>query len=347
MILILRGHIRNSFNNLKLYNLINQIYEMDQNIKIYIHTWNIFSNNISWRQIESNNTPVTEEIIYNYFNDLKHLIKHIIIDDDTNINLIGNIEGTINNGATPLLGWKNYWYGKYQIINYIYNISTEEELYNTKCINMRFDLLDLTAKYRRLDSVLIYFIKDCINYDIKKNIFTKNFEDVGIDDIYIGNIDTMFKLSNHFFYFLDDILLKYTDNIHQEYFVFRENNVLFPEIIVETEATVDTSGETVDTSGETGDTSGATDDDISGATGDDISGATGDDISGATGDDISGATGGDISGATGDDISGATGGDISGATGDASGATDDTSGATGDTSGATGDDTSGATGDTL
>ena len=79
MILILRGHIRNSFNNLKLYNLINQIYETDQNIKIYIHTWNIFSNNISWREIESNNTPVTEEIIYNYFNDLKHLIKHIII----------------------------------------------------------------------------------------------------------------------------------------------------------------------------------------------------------------------------------------------------------------------------
>ena len=333
MILILRGHIRNSFNNLKLYNLINQIYETDQNIKIYIHTWNIFSNNISWREIESNNTPVTEEIIYNYFNDFKHLIKHIIIDDDTNINLIGNIEGTINNGATPLLGWKNYWYGKYQIINYIYNNSTEEELYNTKCINMRFDLLDLTDKYRRLDSVLIYFIKDFLNYDIKKNIFTKNFEDVGIDDIYIGNIDTMFKLSNHFFYFLDDILLKYTDNIHQEYFVFRENNVLFPEIIVETEATVDTSGETVDTSGETGDTSGATGDDISGATGD-TSDETGDDISGATGGDISGATGDDTSGATGDDISGATGGDISGATG-------------GDISGATGGDISGVTGDTL
>uniref|UniRef100_A0A6C0CV11 Uncharacterized protein n=1 Tax=viral metagenome TaxID=1070528 RepID=A0A6C0CV11_9ZZZZ len=231
MILILRGHIRNSFNNLKLYNLINQIYETDQNIKIYIHTWNIFSNNISCRQIESNNTPVTEEIIYNYFNDLKHLIKHIIIDDDTNIELIGNTDGNINNGPTPLLGWKNYWYGKYQIINYIYNHSTPDEIYNTKCINMRFDLLDLTDKNMQLDSVIIYFLKNFLNYDIKKNIFTKNVEHEGIDNIYIGNIDTIFKLTHHFFYFLDDILLKYTDNIHQEYFVFRENNVLFPEII--------------------------------------------------------------------------------------------------------------------
>lgn len=232
MILILRGHIRNSFNDLKLYNLINQIYnDIDQNIQIYIHTWNIFANNISWRQIKTNDTIVTEETIYNYFKDLKHLIKHIIIEDDTNIELIGNKDGNINNGPAPLLGWKNYWYGKYQIINYIYNNSPPDEIYNTTCINTRFDLLDLTGKNQQLDSVIIYFIKNNINRDIKKNIFTKSVEDVGIDNIYIGNIDTVFKLSHHFFYFLDDILLKYTDTVNQEHFVFRENNILFPEII--------------------------------------------------------------------------------------------------------------------
>ncbi len=228
MILILRGHIRNSFNNLKLYNLINQIYsDIDKDINIYIHTWNIFANNISWRQIESNNTIVTEEIIYNYFKDLKHLIKHIIIDDDTNIELIGNTDGNINNGPTPLLGWKNYWYGKYQIINYIYNHLTPDE-YNTKCINMRFDLLDLTGKNIQLDSVIIYFLKKNTEMnDIKKNIFTKNVEHEGIDNIYIGNIDTIFKLTHHFYYYLDDILLKHTDTINQEKFVFRENELLF------------------------------------------------------------------------------------------------------------------------
>jgi len=230
MILILRGHIRGSFNDLNLYNLIKQIYnDVDENINIYIHTWNIFANNISWRQIETNNTTVTEETIYNYFKDIKHLIKHIIIEDDTNIELIGNKDGNINNGPTSFLGWKNYWYGKYQIINYIYNNSTPDEIYNTTCINTRFDLLDLTGKNKQLDSVIMCFIKDNMNRDIKKNIFIKSVEDVGIDNIYIGNIHTMYKLTNHFFNFLDDILLKYTDTLHQEYFVFRENNLLFSQ----------------------------------------------------------------------------------------------------------------------
>uniref|UniRef100_A0A6C0BUZ1 Uncharacterized protein n=1 Tax=viral metagenome TaxID=1070528 RepID=A0A6C0BUZ1_9ZZZZ len=229
MILILRGHIRRSFNDLNLYNLIKQIYnDVDENINIYIHTWNIFANNISWRQIDTNNATVTKEIIYDYFKDIKHLIKHIIIEDDTKIKLIGNKDGNINNGPTSLLGWKNYWYGKYQIINYIYNNSTPDEIYNTTCINTRFDLLDLTGKNKIDNPEIMQFIKNNIKMsDIKKNIFTKSVEDVGIDNIYIGNIDTMYKVTNHFFNFLDDILLKYTDTLHQEYFVFRENNLLF------------------------------------------------------------------------------------------------------------------------
>ena len=38
----------------------------------------------------------------------------------------------------PKKGWKNYWYGKYQIINYLKNnlINTDEIIINT-----RFDIL--------------------------------------------------------------------------------------------------------------------------------------------------------------------------------------------------------------
>ena len=59
-----------------------EIYKIDNNLQIYIHTWNIFSNNISWRKIEADNKIVTKEIIEDYFNILSRLIKHIIIDDD-------------------------------------------------------------------------------------------------------------------------------------------------------------------------------------------------------------------------------------------------------------------------
>ena len=136
-IFILRGHIRNSFDDKKLLDFllkIDRLYELD----IYIHTWNTVSNNISHRHIDVNTNEVTPKLIYNYFTDsLKSNIKHIIIDDDTKIQLIGSTDGKVI--GAPKIGWKNMWYGQYTIINYIkQNIKT----YNNEIIiNMRFDLL--------------------------------------------------------------------------------------------------------------------------------------------------------------------------------------------------------------
>ena len=121
MILIIRGHIRNSFETKNLYNLVKEIHIIFPNLKLFIHTWNIFANNISWRNIMINEQNVNEKIIYDYFDDLSHLITNIIIDDDTKINLIGNLNGKIN-GSMPIIGWKNYWYGKHKIVDYIYNM---------------------------------------------------------------------------------------------------------------------------------------------------------------------------------------------------------------------------------
>lgn len=45
--------------------------------------------------------------------------------------------------------------------------------------------------------------------------------------IYIGNINTLYKLTNHFFYKLDDILIKNDDTPCQEMLVYRINNNLF------------------------------------------------------------------------------------------------------------------------
>ena len=70
MILIIRGHLRETFNNNDFYNLVKKIYEINNSLKIYIHTWNIFSNNISWREIKEDKKEVTKEIIYEYFRDL-------------------------------------------------------------------------------------------------------------------------------------------------------------------------------------------------------------------------------------------------------------------------------------
>ena len=67
MIVVIRGHIRKAFLTEDLYNLIKEIYKIDPNIKIFIHTWNYFANGISWRESPSDFTLVNEDIIFNYF----------------------------------------------------------------------------------------------------------------------------------------------------------------------------------------------------------------------------------------------------------------------------------------
>ena len=223
MIFIVRGHIRNSFQTKELYNLVKELYIMFQDLKIFIHTWNIFSNNISWRNITINEQNVNNKIIYDYFDDLKHLIKNIIIDDDSKINLIGNLCGNINNGPMPIIGWKNYWYGKYKIIDYLYNIDIDE---NEMIINCRFDLFG--NKININQEFILNFIKNNSKIIFTKNIFL--FDDEGhngIDNIYIGNINTLYKLISKFFYELDDILIKDNDTKYQERLVYRINNILF------------------------------------------------------------------------------------------------------------------------
>ena len=137
MILLLRGHIRLSFSNYYLKNLIKEIYNEDKDLVIYISTFNIIQNSTSWRKIATINTKVTEEMIKNYFKELSFLIKKIIIIDDSKIELIGNTVGNVCKTSMPLIGWKRYWYGKYQIINYI-NETFENK--NEVVLNLMFDV---------------------------------------------------------------------------------------------------------------------------------------------------------------------------------------------------------------
>lgn len=224
MILVLRGHIRTAFDTQDLYHFIAYLYDLFPNLKIYIHTWNIFSNGVSWRPIYVNNTDVTEEIIYNYFNQYKSCIKHIIIDDDKNIELCGNLVGNINNGPMPIMGWKNYWYGKHKIIEYIYN---QNEYVNEMIINTRFDLLNNSNTFDR--NQIIEFIKNHSESEFTKNVFLFDCEKEGNDNIYIGNINTMYKLSNEFHYNLDAILSVNNDTVFQERLVYRINKTMFDE----------------------------------------------------------------------------------------------------------------------
>lgn len=224
MILILRGHIRQTFETKSLYNFIKTLYNLHPDLQIFIHTWNKIANNISWRYIQENNQEVNEQMIADYFYDIKHLIQKIIIDDDSKIQLIGNTAGNVCQGPMPLLGWKNYWYGKFKIIDYLYQSKEDKK---EAVINIRFDIFNNSNSFH--PDFILQFIKYNITNETKftKNLFLYNAEHTGIDNIYIGNIDTMYKLTYTFFYDLDNILLQNKHVYNQEVLVFRMNHILF------------------------------------------------------------------------------------------------------------------------
>lgn len=221
MILILRGHIRDSFKNKTLYNFF-KILNSKINLEVYIHTWNIYSNNLSWRDIKQDNRSVTENTINNYFQDIKHIIKKIIIDDDRKIELKGDINGNICGVSKK--GWKNYWYGQKRILDYINEEYSKKniDLYKINIINTRFDLFDNSFNYKI--NYIFSFIKRFYNENLTKNKFISLT--LGCDNMYIGNIITMKRLINHFNFNLDYICNYYKKfNInHQEFLTVYENN---------------------------------------------------------------------------------------------------------------------------
>lgn len=221
IIILLRGHIRNSFDNDLLYNYIKQITEI-YDTRIYIHTWDIQQSNISWRDMETLNTKITPKLIRDYFKDCS--IHSITINNDKHIQLIGKLKGTVTHRSPmPIIGWKNMWYGMYTNISKI-----KKEINNTSIpiLNLRFDLFNVFKDQINYISVdrAVQFIFNNYNTTYKKNVFVYENVKTGIDNIFIGNINTMYKLIEHFHYHLDEISLNYSNVVSQEFIVFLENN---------------------------------------------------------------------------------------------------------------------------
>lgn len=221
MILLIRGHIRNCFDNNEFYILLKNIIEIIETVDdldIYIQTWNIKQSNISWRTIEEIVEEVTEETISTYFRDLNPYINHISILDDKKIQLIGDLSGNICSTKAPKIGWKNMLYGICQELNYIKeNVST-----NPLIINMRFDVVNNSCPLH--PNFILSFINQNLTYS--KNIM-KVFNDngcPGIDNIYIGKLDNMHSFLNNLYLNLDEIIKKYEGIFHHELIFFYENN---------------------------------------------------------------------------------------------------------------------------
>lgn len=222
IILVLRGHIRDSFDDNLLAFFVKTLCSI-YNVKIYIHTWKVYSTNLSWRNnVEVNNNEVLEEDILDYFEGVKENIVSITIEDDKKIELIGNLEGKLFSSGIPALAWKRMWYGIYKTVEKIeLNESIDDVIINT-----RFDLFN--NSYPINYSKILLFIKDNLGRKMNQNFFyAAQYGLTGSDNFYMGNHNTMKLLASEFYYNLDELNKAYIDVISQEHTVIYENNRLF------------------------------------------------------------------------------------------------------------------------
>ena len=219
MIVVLRGHIRNSFQTRTLYFFLKRICSLVPKVRLYVHTWNVVSNSTSWRYVERNDAPVTEDLVRAYLDGLP--VRHVIVDDDRFVTLHGNLEGKVGRSNMPLLGWKNYWYGKHRILHHLLQHEPSSEV----VLNCRFDVFD-NSNSLALEPTFA-FVQRNAPAPLKANVFLLDKPFLGVDNLYMGTVQTMYMLSRQFYFHLDRLLLANRDCTNQEYLVFEANALLF------------------------------------------------------------------------------------------------------------------------
>lgn len=216
MAILLRGHVRTAFDDECLRNLIEQLHSKF-GMDVYVHTWNKKQSSISWRIIEEDNTPITEDTVRTYFNNASY-VKSIVIEDDTECILHGRVTGFI--GGCPILGWKRMHAG---IKSGLDSIPVDK----THILNMRLDVLSV-GKYngdtciRWTEESIIEFVNQYKGEDIK---FMVDHEYIGIDNCYMGN-NFMRILCDNLHIRLDDFAWLLYGNPNQERLVFRLAHLL-------------------------------------------------------------------------------------------------------------------------
>lgn len=192
----------------------------DGNLDIYIHTWNILQSSVSWRDISGNDSSVTDEMIQTYFRDLANCIRHVIIDDDSLIELPGITAGMIGTTKCPIIGWKRYLYSSFQIVKYVYDLYPDSH-----SLNFRFDIICNAFCYFTPDQIM-----DFIDRYNDNRLMVQYIDNVrpmiGIDNIYMGKMKFMYILLKHLLFNLDEIVPKYPKLKHQEFLFFDENRIL-------------------------------------------------------------------------------------------------------------------------
>jgi hypothetical protein len=207
MKLVIRGHVRQSLDDLKLYNLIRQLSQTLE-IELYIQTWTIKQNNLSWRPMSENSEIVTIETITAYFKDLVPLIKQIIILDESKVPKWGRTTGVVCKTLMPILGWKYMLYGIKQIVDGVYGSRTSD---NDVVLLTRFDILKFKPAPTIVQHISNSLQSDPLVFANGRSID----ETMGCDNLILSRINTLKDLVDQMLD-LDTIVEMFPNVVHQE-----------------------------------------------------------------------------------------------------------------------------------
>ncbi len=224
--LLLRGHVRNGFDNSHIRDFVIDL-KRKYDVTLFVHTWNVKEANKSWRKLTIEKLPIKKEYILNYFGDLLDE-RNLIIDSDSDLKtkLTGVVRHKKWVSSLPLVLWKYMWWGINRGIDMInsngikYNavLNTRLDIFNVPMNN-----LDFSQRSKYIDMVGVALTTKC---DIK---FVTPHNGIGIDNYYVGSQESITKLIKEFNFNLDNIL----PNIdpYQEKTVYNVANNIFDNIL--------------------------------------------------------------------------------------------------------------------
>lgn len=216
--LILRGHIRSSFGDSRLFDLLSAVSNVFE-LRIYAHTWNVVQNSVSWRGLKEIPDPVDESMVRDYLSGLD--VRWVSVSDDKSITHQGKTRGNIGRTPCPVIGWKNMYWGLLQACG----VAWLSEHPHAPTVQTRFDLLSNPFSPSH-EEVLNFLSREhevlTAGAGAERMRFLRMRCFVGVDNIYMATSEDLFRFVSYMYNDMDRILFVHRGTIHQEHIAFHE-----------------------------------------------------------------------------------------------------------------------------
>lgn len=209
MWLLLRGHVRTAFDRPDLVQCLLQCVREMPDLRIVLHSWNVISTSLSWRNVAANHTPVHESwLLAQLPEEVRARVVACRVDAEDRIVLHGSVTGMVCRSTMPRLGWKRYIAGMWTALETM--IPTSEDM---SVVSMRFDLFN-NSNSLTLAEVMSFLQAHRDWRDPHRLSFAR--PKCGLDNLFVGGLPAMRWVIRRLHWQLDHVMHMYPAIINQE-----------------------------------------------------------------------------------------------------------------------------------